>query len=238
MILSLLLAACTAADPVDVQVTDPQADTGAPLDTDTPDDTNTPDDTDGPDDTGDPDAGPCDRWFPVTHQGARWSYAFREEVSARGHWTDTASGPGADQGRSTWVVTRAAQEDGFPDYTQTYHYTCDEAGVALLSEHYDASTGYTSSSVYSPPLLVIPAALAPGDRVVSSASLHYVDSGGAPSDFGVSTEIEVVGAGQLTTPAGTYEAMQLSVDGLETWFVEGLGLVQTPATWLVGVEGL
>lgn len=210
------------------------------------------DDT-GPVDTGTEELGPCGRYSSAWRDNADWVYALTAEGALtqerEGGWEYRTMG----QEEFAGTMVYAIQEKG--DYTshtwpedeesRIWRYACGEDGMRLvhLEGTYSRSNdgvplneeGWWSIEVSEKPL-VLPAELEVGQTWSFETGTLYSAQGTNKAPMSLAGTYEVLGEGEVTVPAGTFQAMQVQV----TW--EGDPRAQftttTEVQWLAPDVGL
>ncbi len=222
------------------------------------DDASSDDDDAGSDDddaVGDDDdaVGACGVYDPYDQVGAWWDWEYlpeyADEVGYEQQWTTEAMGPTTWRGQPVFETRSGGAMDN-PTYdwfeweTSSY-FVCDDEG--LWSVGYESSTSWslsgtpdsvTATGFYDQPWLLRPAGLQPGDEWHADGAGEYSDSNGTESALTVDIWYEAEAFEQVTTPAGTFEALRVRSEAADTeswfWLAPGVGHVMTADfNWLV-----
>ncbi len=197
--------------------------------------------------TGSPVGSLCDNSYYPAVDGASWSYRIDASAGPSSRYTDTVTEV-ADDG---FVVTTR-----FPGLKTQARWSCGEQGLVSLAYGGGPSVSLTTlgaeSSFESKDVagVTIPASLAPGDTWRQTFLIHgeafLSEDVTALTDGTVKIAFEALGIDEVTVPAGTFPALQVSLrvrldltidmgDGAapfrttvtgSSWFAEGIGMVK------------
>lgn len=242
-VLGALLAACTAArSDEDAESTD-----GGALDGGS---------TDGGATDGGATAGehPCSPFLPLEETGATWRYDYAHpQTWWWGSYEMVATGPDERDGDPVWTLAEARawtwQWDGKDERDQVSQLECRAGGWYLLATQgtwwtlskMGFETSGTYGATYLEPPLVAPRTIAVGEAWTAVWSAEEYSDSHVRTVHGTRS-YAVVGADEITVPAGTWEAFVVDVvEGEDAWtehWVEGLGVVSGRYTTLLsfGIE--
>ncbi len=174
---------------------------------------------------------PASRYTPHS-AGSTWTYIVT--LSSGGSYTQTKTIPQSTA--NDWTVKYEYSNSSMYDLQSVN----DTNGEAMSADAYynnaDNSPAYTYA--YSPPMLLVPSDMTPGNTLSSTSTWTY-SSGGSSSTGTIIRSISVDSIESVTVPAGTFTAVKISttiarnpssgsqVIIMETrWYVQGIGWVK------------
>ncbi len=203
------------------------------------------DDTQGDDDD-DTGFASCHPWDPIDATGAEWvytsSYTFQVQGSPQsdsGTETVQTGGSGTFQGAT--VQQRLGEfAGGAYQVDWTGYDSCEADGNHDHGSYVtDGGANIDLTTINTPSVLYLPAD--PDQQTGYTWTVTYdqqVDANAQSDSWQVTWQFEVLGPATVTVPAGTFDAVQVRAEYdsedylgthagvLETWWVEGLGLVR------------
>jgi len=230
--MTLLLLACTAADPdnpADSGLVEADADTDADTDTDTDTDVEPVDCL--------PDFGMA--------SGAQWVYSWRNS-SRTGNYIVDAIGFSADDQTATLRAESAwSDAGGAATFTGTKdtHYWCDAQGLYVTGFSYSYS-GQTSGNAYSgdysvaydEPALLVPLVIAEGGSWITTFVGTKTEDG-YDSDIDSTSTSEVMATGVVWSGGHASSEIKITDDATGNfttfWWGDGVGLVADISVQLV-----
>ncbi len=164
--------------------------------------------------------------------GSIWTYIVT--LSSGGSYTQTKTIPQSTA--SDWIVKYEYGNSSMYDLQSVN----DTNGEAMSADAYynnaDNSLAYTYS--YSPPMLLVPSDLTPGNTALSTSTWTY-SSGGSNSTGTITRSISVDSVESVTVPAGTFTCVKITTaitrtpsggspsQTMETrWYAQNIGWVK------------